>query len=180
MFIIISIIAILVLYTILTVNKFNRLMVKIDESNSGIDVALTRRYDTLTKMLEVLKNYISYEERVIKEVIELRNQNFSESSTEMKMEIDSKINQAAEYIRVTMENYPELSSYENAKQLQIAILDTEDQLQAARRFFNSNISIYNQMLVTFPHSIIASIIKFKEKSFFEISKEKKSDVEMDF
>ena len=156
----IAIIFILVLWYVSTINKLNRYSVKVDEARSGIDIALTKRFDVLTKMIEVVKSYAKHEKETLFEVNHVMDENFKK-------------------INVVAENYPELKASENYKTLQQSIVDVEEHLQAARRLYNSNVSLYNQLLVTFPTSSIAKSKGMTKKEFFEAEATKKEDVKID-
>ena len=173
--VIIVILVIVALWFVSTSNSLNKSIVKIEEANSGIDVALTKRYDTLTKMIEVVKSYAKHEKDTIFEVINLRKG----MTTSEQVEANNKMNSALERIYAIAENYPELKSSENYNTLQKSIADTEEHLQAARRMYNSNVSIFNQKLVTFPTSIIANMKKLAKRDFFEAEETKKEDVKID-
>ena len=173
--IIIGLIIILVIWYISTVNKLNRTVVKIKEADSGIDVALTKRYDVLTKMMDVVKAYAKHEKETLFEVINLRKG----MTLEEKNEENAKMSHNLEKIHIVAENYPELKSSDNYNKLQQSIVDVEEHLQAARRMYNSNVSIFNQMIVTFPTSVIASAKGMTEKSFFEADEVKKEDVKIE-
>lgn len=168
-------VVVIVLWFIGISNKINRLLVKIKEADSGIDVALTKRYDVLTKMIDVVKGYAKHEKEVLFKTIEMRKgMSLSEKEAVMK-DIDSSLKQ----IQVVAESYPELKSSENYNTLQLSIADTEEHLQAARRMYNSNVSSLNQLIVTFPYSVIAGMKGVKEHAFFEAEDEKKQDVKID-
>lgn len=169
------IVLIVVIWFISTSNKLNRAIVKIDESLSGIDVALTKRYDVLTKMIDVVKAYAKHEKETLFEVIELREN----MSMKEKNEANHLMDENFKKINIVAENYPELKSSENYKTLQQSIADVEEHLQAARRFYNSNVSIYNQLLVSFPASSVASLKGMTKKDFFEAEETKKEDVKID-
>lgn len=172
--IILGSVLIFVMWYIFTSNKLNRAVVKIDEASSGIDVALTKRYDVLTKMIDVVKAYTKHEKETLFEVINLRkNMSMSE-----KTEVNAKMNDNLAKINVVAENYPELKSSDNYKTLQASITDVEEHLQASRRAYNSNVSIYNQMLVSFPISSVARQKRLVKKDFFEAEKSKTADVEI--
>ncbi len=174
--IIIAIIAvIIVLWYISTSNKLNRAVVKIDESLSGIDVALTKRYDVLTKMMDVVKAYAKHEKETLFEVINLRK----DMSIQEKNEANKAMDENMKKINIVAENYPELKSSENYKTLQQSIADVEEHLQAARRLYNSNVSLFNQLLVTFPTSSIAKNKGMTKKDFFEADESKREDVKID-
>ncbi|MEG0977541.1 MAG: LemA family protein [Bacilli bacterium] len=165
---------ILVVWFISVSNKLNRAVVKIEESKSGIDVALTKRYDVLTKMMDVVKSYTKHEKETLFEVIKLRK----DMSLEEKQEANSKMTKNLEKISIVAENYPELKSSENYKTLQLSISDVEEHLQSSRRIYNSNVSLYNQMIVTFPNSVIAKNKNMTAKNFFEADENKKEDVKI--
>ena len=168
------IVVILVIWYISTLNSLNRAIVKIDEADSGIDVALTKRYDVLTKMMDVVKSYAKHEKETLFEVINLRKG----MSIAEKNEVNSKMSQNFERINILAESYPELKSSESYQVLQQSIVDVEEHLQAARRMYNANVSTYNQMIVTFPISIIANSKGMVKKDFFEAEETKKADVKI--
>lgn len=171
---VIVIILIIVISIISISNKLNKAIVKIDEASSGIDVALTKRYDVLTKMIDVVKSYAKHEKDTLFEVIKLRkNMSIEEKNAENK-----KMDENFSKINIVAENYPELKSSENYKTLQQSIVEVEEHLQAARRLYNSNVSIYNQMIVSFPISIIANSKGMVKKNFFEADETKKEDVKI--
>ena len=173
--IILLLILIVAIWYVTTSNKLNRCIVKIEEADSGIDVALTKRYDVLTKMIDTVKAYAKHEKGTLFEVINLRKG----MSLEEKNEENSKMTKNLERINVLAEAYPELKSSENYKTLQQSIVDVEEHLQAARRMYNSNVSIFNQMIVTFPTSVVANSKSLTKKTFFEAEDVKKNDVKID-
>ena len=171
---VIIVVLIIVISIISISNKINKAIVKIDEASSGIDVALTKRYDVLTKMIDVVKSYAKHEKDTLFEVIKLRkNMSIEEKNAENK-----KMDENFSKINIVAENYPELKSSENYKTLQQSIVEVEEHLQAARRLYNSNVSIYNQMIVSFPISIIAKSKGMIKKAFFEADESKKEDVKI--
>ena len=163
-----------VIWAISTSNRFKILLVKIRESDSGIDVALTKRYDTLTKMIDVVKAYAKHETELFEKIIRLR----SGMSMAEKNEANLLMDETAKRINVVAENYPELRSSENFKQLQDAIMDTEAHLQAARRVYNMNVSSFNQAIAVFPASIIADSARHTPKDFFEADEIRRADVQI--
>lgn len=169
------VVAVILLWFIITSNSLNKAIVKIDEADSGIDVALTKRYDVLTKMIEVVKSYAKHEKETLIKVIKLRDN----MSLEEKNQVNKSMDKALEKINIVAENYPELRSSENYKTLQESILDVEEHLQAARRLYNANVSLYNQLIVTFPTSIVASTKGLTKKEFFQIEDEKRNDVKIE-
>lgn len=164
----------IIIWAISTSNRFKVLLVKITEADSGIDVALTKRYDTLTKLMDVVKAYAGHETELFEKVIKLR----SGMSIAEKNEANHLMDEASQRINVLAENYPELRSNENYIQLQNAIVEAEDHLQAARRVYNMNVSTFNQAIVVFPASIIANNAHHTPKEFFEAEEIKRADVKI--
>lgn len=174
-YIILSIILIIVLWYICTYNKFKKYLIKIDESLSGIDVGLAKRYNVLTKMVEVVKGYAKYEQETLLKVIKLRNDMPLSEKAAVNKEMDEHVNR----INILAENYPDLKANENFKVLQSSIIDVEEHLAASRRFYNSNIAIYNEMLSLFPSNLVAKIMKLKKHEFFEANDEERDNIKID-
>ena len=128
----------IIVWYVSTMNGIRRLSLKCDEASSGIDIALTKRYDVLTKQLEVVKEYTSHEARVLYETIRLR----SGMSIQEKQQALEMMNNASNQFRLTAEAYPQLLSSETYKMLMVSIADCEEHLQAARRLYNANVNAY--------------------------------------
>lgn len=172
--VVIALVLLVILWIILISNSFKRNIVKIQEADSGIDVALTKRYDLLTKALDTARAYAKHEKETIYEVIKLRQ----------GMTLDEKANAAAKLdkmgnnVNVLAEAYPELRSSEVFVSLQSSITDSEEHLQAARRLYNSNVSQLNQRLVSFPSSVIGRMLNLTQQKFFEAEQQKTQDVKI--
>jgi LemA protein len=160
-----------------TMNAFARLAVKITESDSGIDVALTKRFDTLTKTLDVCKAYAKHEAETLANLVKLRKGHLS---LEEKTEVNRQMDEVSGSINVLAEAYPELKSSENFKQLQLSITEVEEHLQAARRIYNMNVSSFNQMLAAWPSGVVGRQKGHTAKGFFQAEERKKEDVKMEF
>lgn len=175
--IVVGVIALIIIIWYISVsNAFNRDVIKIDEADSGIDVALTKRYDVLTKMIAICKGYAKHEKETITDTIKYRKG----MSMEERAEANNKMTETFGKINVLAEAYPDLKASENFKTLQQSVTDVEEHLQAARRLYNSNISSYNQRVVTFPSSIVASTKGLVKREFFEAEDAKKEDVKIEF
>lgn len=185
--IVIAVLVILILsiicWWIKTSNKFKKMKVKIDESASGIDIALTKRYDKLTKQLNVVKGYTKYEKEAFVEVTAMRTGATNGSSTEdikRMTEANAQMDQLAKQINLQVEKYPELKANSIFSQLQADITEAEEHLQASRRLYNSNVSRYNQSIIVFPGSLVAKSMHLTKVDFFQAEEQKRSDVEMTF
>lgn len=173
--VVIAAVVILAGYFISISNRLNRAKVKIDEAGSDIDVSLTKRYDVLTKMVDVVKSYAKYEKETTFQTVQLRRN----MSMQEKSEANRIMGESFERINALAENYPDLKASANYNTLQKAIADVEEHLQASRRLYNANVSRYNQMLVTFPTSVIAGMKGMTKEEFFAAEETKRQDVKMD-
>ncbi len=173
-YIAIAVVVVIAVWAISTSNNFKRAKIKIDEARSGIEVALTKRYDMLTKLRDVAKGYAKHEKEIFAEVINLRK---GMSVQEMNR-ASSQMDEMAKQINFTAEAYPELRSSEVFATLQKGIMDAEEHLQAARRVYNSNVSRFNTSIVVFPASLLAK--GYTAEEFFEAESYKREDVKMSF
>lgn len=167
------------LYIIGTINNFRKMLVKIDESESSIDVAITKRFDVLNKMFSAVKGYMKHETETLEEIVKLRMPKH-ESPLKDKEGFANELSKGLETISLYVEQYPDLKSNTNVLKLQEAAIEVEENLQAARRVYNSNVSIYNQKVVIFPSNIIANYKKFTKREFFEAEAVKREDPKLEF
>ena len=173
---IIIIIALLAIIYILYFNQFKKLQVKIDEASSDIDVALEKRYNTLTKMFDMAKSYAKFEKDTLVEIVQYR----SNMSVKDMNEVQRKMNTIAKNVSFVAEQYPQLQSNQQFVTLQKQIADCEEHLQASRRFYNANVSALNTKVSQFPSNIVASTMRVKKADFFIADEEKKKDIDMKF
>lgn len=173
--VVVLIVFIILVWWISTLNGLKKTQIKIEEASSGIDVALTKRYDVLTKMVQIAKSYAKFEKETILEAVKLRKG----MSIAEKNEAAAAMGDVQRGLNILAENYPQLHANENFRQLQVAVMDVEEHLQGARRAYNSNVSTLNQKIVTFPTSIVAGVSGITRQAFFEAENEKRADVKMD-
>lgn len=175
--IIILIIAIVGWY-IGTRNRFIRMEQDVQNSESRIDVYLTKRYDLLTKMLSTTKGYMKHEKETLAEVVEMRNPGVNASLKE-KAEFNDQMSSVAKQLNFVVERYPDLKADKMFNNLQQSISEVEENLQAARSNFNANVASFNKAILQFPASIVAGS-RFSKKEYFEAEEAKKQDVQMEF
>jgi len=161
-----------------TRNRFIRLEQNVESSESRIDVYLTKRFDLLTKMLDTTKGYMKHEKETLIDVIEMRNPG-AKASLQEKAQFNEQMNEAAKQLNLVVERYPELKADRMFDNLQNSISEVEENLQAARSNFNSNVKDFNQAILQFPASLVAGS-KYTKKEYFEAETSKKQDVKMDF
>ena len=171
----------ILIWVISSYNSLKSAKIKVNEAESGIDVALTKRFDVLTKMVDTVQGYAKHEKETLEKVIALRNSvHLNNASIKEKQDISNQMDEAMRAINVIVEQYPDLKANENFKQLQVSISDVEEHLQAARRVYNSNVSNYNHKVQLFPSNIIASMFHFEAQEFFIAEEYKRNDVEINF
>ncbi|MGN1410699.1 MAG: LemA family protein [Eubacteriales bacterium] len=164
----------IVVWCIRTVNDFKRKEIRIQEGLSGVEVALTKRYDMLTKMLDAAKGYMKHENELFEKVIELRRGMSVTEMNDAQQQIDSL---SGKFFAVA-EGYPELRSSDVFVELQRGIRDAEEHLQAARRLYNTSVSSYNTAIAMFPAKLLAGSRQPQE--FFAADAGKREDVKMTF
>lgn len=172
--ILLLIVLIAVVWAVKTSNNIKRMEIKVDEAFSGIEVALTKRYDMLTKMLDVCKGFMKHESELFSKVISLRQ---GMSLGEMG-EADREMGELTGRLFAVAENYPELRSAQVFAELQQGVHDAEEHLQAARRLYNASVSSYNAAIAVFPDSLLARGRSPRE--FFEAEDAKREDVKVQF
>ncbi len=176
---VVFVLLIVIIWVISTINAFRTMLVKIDESESSIDVALTKRFDLLSKMFSAAKGYMKHEQETLTKVVAMRQPGHGASIQE-KQEFANEVTRGLQSLNVVVEQYPDLKASQNILKLQDASLEVEENLQASRRVYNSNVSYYNQKVVVFPSNIIANWKKFEKRAFFEAEAVKREDVKFDF
>ncbi len=165
-------------WVISTRNKFIRMEQDVENSESRIDVYLTKRFDLLTKMLDTTKGYAKHEKETLSQVIEMRNPGVNASLKE-KAEFNEQMSQVAKQLSFVVERYPDLKADRMFNNLQQSISEVEENLQAARSNFNSNVASFNKAILQFPSSLVAGS-RFTKKEYFEAEEAKKQDVKMEF
>jgi len=179
--IILIILAIIVLWLIVAYNRFIRLRKRTDEAWSDIDVQLKRRHDLIPNLLETVKGYATHEKELFEKVTEARAKAISASGTAQKAQAENMLSGALKSLFAVAENYPQLRASENFSKLQEELADTENKIQAARRFYNGNVRDLNTALEVFPSNIVAKIFSFKSAEFFQLEgEEERKPVEVKF
>jgi LemA protein len=141
---------------------------RVDEAWSGIDVQLKRRHDLVPNLVETVKGYASHESEVFEKTTKARAEAMSARGVGETAQAEEKLTGALTDLRAVAENYPQLRATENFQQLSRNLSELEDEIQAARRIYNSNVQAYNTKIQVFPNSIIADQGGFQKRDFFEI------------
>ena len=164
-------IGIVVAILLILVGLYNTLVSaknKVDEAWSDIEVQLKRRYDLIPNLVETVKGYAKQESSVLENVTKARTMAMGAGSMQEKLKDENMLSGALKSLFAVSEAYPDLKSNQNFMKMQGDLTDTEDKIQAARRFYNGNVRDYNTKIQQFPGNIFASMFGFGKKDFFDI------------
>ena len=176
--IILGVIVVIALAIIGMYNSLIRLKNRVDEAWSDIDVQLKRRYDLIPNLIETVKGYASHEKETLEKVVQARNaamQAQSGGDTKKVAEAENMLSSTLKSIFALSESYPDLKANQNFLELQRELSDTENKIQASRRFYNGNVRDFNTKVQVFPTNIIAGMLGFKDREFFEIEDKKERE-----
>ncbi len=166
--VVVAIVVIAVLYYISKRNSIIASRNRVDESWSGIDVQLKRRHDLVPNLVETVKGYAAHESQVFEKVTQARADAMSAQGVGDTAKAEQGLTGALAGLRAVAENYPQLRATENFQQLSRNLSELEDEIQASRRIYNSNVQSYNTSIQQFPGSIIANQGGFTAREYFEI------------
>lgn len=176
--IVLGIIAVIILAIIAMYNGLIKLKNRVDEAWSDIDVQLKRRYDLIPNLVETVKGYAAHEKETLEKVVQARNaamQAQSGGDAKKQAEAENVLSATLKSIFALSESYPDLKANQNFLELQRELTDTEDKIQAARRFYNGNVRDFNTKLQVFPTNVMAGTLGFKAREFFEIAEAKERE-----
>ncbi len=176
--IVLGVIAVIVIAIIAMYNGLIRLKNRVEEAWSDIDVQLKRRYDLIPNLVETVKGYAKHEKGTLEEVVKARNaamQAQESGDAKAQAEAENMLSSTLKSIFALSEAYPDLKANENFVELQRELSDTENKIQASRRFYNTNVRDFNTKLQVFPTNIFGKMLGFKDKDFFEIEDKKERE-----
>jgi len=168
LYIILAIITLVVIWAIAIYNKFIRLRTRSDEAWADIDVQLKRRYDLIPNLINSVKGYAAHESETFEKVTAARTAAMNAGTIEEHAQSENMLTGALKSLFAVSESYPDLKANENFLELQRELSDTENKIQAARRFYNTNVRDLNIGIESFPQNVIANSFKFTKKEFFEL------------
>jgi LemA protein len=176
--IIFGVIVVAVLYAIFLYNNFVKLVQRVKEAWADIDVQLKRRYDLIPNLIETVKGYAAHERGVFEEVTAARAKatqvhvdptNITAEQITAMAGAESALGASLGKLLAVAEAYPDLKANENFAQLQSELVDTENKIQAARRFYNGNVRDLNIALESFPSNVVGKTFSFKAEEYFELA-----------
>ena len=169
LYVFLGLVFLLIVWVVATYNALVRLKQHCRESWSGIDTELRRRYDLIPNLVATVKGYAAHEREVLTRVVEARNRAVaSTGSPESQARDENALVGTLRQLFAVSERYPDLKASANFLALQSELANTEDRIQAARRFYNANVRDLNTRIQVFPSNLIAGMFKFARQEFFEI------------
>lgn len=170
-YIILAILAVVVIWAIIAYNGFVSLVNRTQEAWADIDVQLKRRYDLIPNLIETVKGYAAHESGVFQKVTEARSQAMQAGTPAEHAASENMLTGALKSLFAVSEAYPDLKANQNFLSLQAELADTENKIQASRRFYNGNVRDLNTAIESFPGNVIAKMFKFTMQEFFELDNE---------
>ncbi|MBI3984144.1 LemA family protein [Candidatus Microgenomates bacterium] len=161
----------IVLIGVFIYNSLVRSKVRVDEAWSDINVQLKRRYDLIPNLVETVKGYAKHEKDLFEKVTEARAAAMGAGSLTDKAKAENMLTETLKSLFAVAEAYPDLKASQNFLELQDEISDTENKIQAARRFYNGSVRDYNTKITVLPTSLFAGLMGFKAREFFELAEE---------
>lgn len=170
LYILLGVLVLLVIIYIVLYNSLVTLKVRVEEAWSDITVQLKRRYDLIPNLIESVKGYATHEKEVFEKVTEARANalNAQDQGVKQTAAAENQFEAALKSLFAVSENYPQLRATENFQQLQAELVDTEDKVQAARRFYNGGVRDLNTKIEVFPSNVVAGMMGLKQREFFEV------------
>lgn len=177
LWIVLVLVVLLVIYIIATYNGLVKLNVRVDEAWSDITVQLKRRYDLIPNLVNSVQGYAKHESGVFTKVTEARANALNAQGPAEAAKAENMLSGALKSLFAVAEAYPDLKASENFRHLQEELVDTEDKIQASRRFYNGSARDLNIKIKIFPNTIFAKSLGFHEREFFELDEAANAEVQ---
>ena len=168
LYIVIGVVVLLVLYVVFSYNHLVTLVQRTKEAWADIDVQLKRRYDLIPNLVETVKGYAAHEKGVFENVTAARSAAMGAQGAQAKGAAENQLSQTLKSLFAVAENYPDLKANQNFLALQGELTDTENKIQAARRFYNGNVRDLTTAMQVFPGNIIAGMFHFESQEYFQL------------
>ncbi len=178
--ILIAVAAVIVIYVIYVFNGLIRLKNRIENAWAQIDVQLKRRADLIPNLINTVKGYMKHERGVLTEVTKARTELMKASNIKEKGKANNMLTGALKSLFAVAESYPDLKASTNFKQLQDELVTTEDKVAYSRQYYNDEVRRFNTKTETFPSNMVAKIMGFKEKDYFEAQPSDRKAVKVEF
>lgn len=179
LFIVLGLVVFIALWLVFLYNGLIRSKLRVDEAWSDITVQLKRRVDLIPNLVETVKGYAKHEKSVFAEVTAARSAMMGAKTVEDTAKADNMMTGALKSLFAVAEAYPDLKANDNFKHLQEELVDTEDKVQASRRFYNANVRDFNAKIQVFPNTLFVGMLGFKSREFFEVEDREAIDKPVD-
>ena len=180
LYVVLGVVLVVAVWLIAVYNGLIRLKNRVQEAWSDIEVQLKRRYDLIPNLIETVKGYATHERELLEKVTAARTAAMTSGSLAEKAQAENMLSQTLKSLFAVAENYPSLRASENFAKLQDELSDTENKIQAARRFYNSQVRDFNTKIQVFPNNLMASSLGFKSQEFFDAEAEAEQPVKAKF
>ncbi len=177
LYVILGVVALLVVMMIALYNGLVKTKIRVDEAWSDITVQLKRRIDLIPNLVETVKGYAKHESETFQQVTEARTAMINATGPAESAKAENMLEGALKSIFAVAEAYPELKANENFKELQAELVDTEDKIQASRRFYNAAVRDLNIKIKSFPAILFAAMLGFSPREFFELDEQEQATAE---
>lgn len=177
LWILIGIVAVIGVFLWMTYNGLVTLKIRVDEAWSDITVQLKRRADLIPNLVNTVKGYATHEKSVFEEVTKARTEVMNAKTPKDAAKADNMLEDALKSIFAVAEAYPDLKASANFSELQAELVDTEDKVQAARRFYNGGVRDLNTKIQLFPNNIFAGMLGFTSREFYDVDENERDKVE---
>lgn len=177
LWIILGVIVVVGLFVWATYNGLITLRIRVDEAWSDITVQLKRRLDLIPNLIETVKGYAKHEKGVFEAVTEARANTLNAKGVKETAKAENQFEDALKSLFAVAESYPDLKASQNFVELQQELVDTEDKIQASRRFYNGGVRDLNTKIQTFPNNAVAAMFGFKNRDFFELDDAEQKEAE---
>ena len=178
--ILLAVVAVVIIWAILAYNGLITLRNRTDEAWSDIDVQLKRRHDLIPNLINTVKGYAAHEKEVFEKVTEARTAAMGAQTPAQKQQTENALSGTLKSLFAVAEAYPDLKANQNFLELQRELTDTEDKIQASRRFYNGNVRDFNIKIEVFPTNMIANMLHFTKRDFFAAEENEKEVVNVQF
>lgn len=178
--IILVVVAVVAVWLIGIYNGLIKLRNRVDEAWSDIDVQLKRRYDLIPNLINTVKGYAKHEEGVFQKVTEARARAMGAKDAKEQAQAENMLSDTLKSLFAVSEAYPDLKANQNFLELQRELTDTEDKIQASRRFYNGNVRDFNTKIQVFPNNLVSGMLNFKKYEFFEAEGTERENIDVQF
>lgn len=180
LYIVLAVVVVVGLFLITIYNSLVILKNKVNEAWADIDTQLKRRWDLIPNMVETVKGYAKHEESVFEKVTKARSEAMQAKTPDEKARAENMLTDTLKSLFAVAENYPDLKANQNFMDLQATLREVEDKIQMSRRYYNGTVREFNTKLQVFPNNLVAGMLGFKKREFFEIGEEERKNVKVSF